>query len=328
LEPVQIAGTIVKRASLHNADIIQNLDLHLGDTVFVEKGGEIIPKITGVDITKRHPMFQKVKFIENCPECRTPLVRTEGEAAFYCPNDDGCPPQLKGKLEHFVSRKAMDIDGLGEETIGLLFNEGLAKNITELYELKKEPLANLERMGEKSAQRILDGLEASKKVPFERVLFAIGIRFVGETVAKTLAKRLHNIEKIQNAKKEELTEIDEIGERIAESVVEWFSKEEHILRIQKLKEVGLQFEISEEKLSGRTDKLAGLNIIISGTFEKFSRDELKEMIEKNGGKNAGSISRNTSYVLVGENMGPSKLDKANQLGVKIISEDEFLKMLE
>jgi len=328
LEPVPIAGTIVKRASLHNADIIQNLGLHLGDTVFVEKGGEIIPKITGVDETKRHPMFQPVKFIENCPECGTQLVRTEGEAAFYCPNDDGCPPQIKGKMEHFVSRKAMDIDGLGEETIGLLYDEGLAKNITELYDLKKEQLANLERMGEKSAQRILDGLEASKKVPFERVLFALGIRFVGETVAKTLAKKLHNIENIQTAKKEELVEIDEIGERIAESVVDWFSKEEHIQFIQKLKEVDLQFQISSEKLSGRTEKLAGLSIIISGTFEKYSRDELKEMVEKNGGKNVGSISKNTSYVLAGENMGPSKLDKANQLGVKIISENEFLKMLD
>lgn len=328
LEPVQIAGTIVKRASLHNADIIQNLDLHLGDTVFVEKGGEIIPKITGVDASKRHPMFQPVKFIENCPECTTKLVRTEGEAAFYCPNEDGCPPQIKGKMEHFVSRKAMDIDGLGEETIELLYENALAKNITELFELKKEQLANLERMGEKSAQRIMDGLEASKQVPFERVLFALGIRFVGETVAKTLAKKLHNIENIQNAKKEELTEIDEIGERIAESVVEWFSKEEHRLRIQKLKEVGLQFQISEEKLSGRTEKLAGLNIVISGTFNQFSREQLKEMIEKNGGKNVGSISKNTSYVLAGDNMGPSKLEKANQLGVKIILEDEFLKMLE
>jgi DNA ligase (NAD+) len=327
LEPVPIAGTIVKRASLHNADIIQNLDLHLGDTVFVEKGGEIIPKITGVDETKRHPMFQPVKFIENCPECATILVRTEGEAAFYCPNEDGCPPQIKGKMEHFVSRKAMDIDGLGEETIELLYDKGLAKNITELYRLKKEQLANLERMGEKSAQRILDGLEASKKVPFERVLFALGIRFVGETVAKTLAKKLHNIENIQTAKKEELVEIDEIGDRIADSVVEWFSKEEHKQRIEKLKEVGLQFQISEEKLSGRTEKLAGLSIIISGTFNKFSRDELKEMIEQNGGKNVGSISKNTSYVLAGENMGPSKLEKANQLGVKIISENEFLKIL-
>lgn len=328
LVPVQIAGTIVKRASLHNADIIQNLGLHLGDTVYVEKGGEIIPKITGVDTAKRNPMFQPVKFIDNCPECGTKLIRTEGEAAFYCPNEDGCPPQIKGKMEHFVSRKAMDIDGLGEETIELLYGQGLAKNITELYELKKDQLANLERMGEKSAQRILDGLEASKKVPFERVLFALGIRFVGETVAKTLTKKLHNIENIQSAKKEELTEIDEIGERIADSVAGWFSKEENRQCVQKLKEAGLQFQISGEKLLGSTEKLAGLNIIISGTFNHYSRDELKEMIEQNGGKNVGSISKNTSYVLAGKNMGPGKLEKANQFGVKIISEDEFLKMLE
>jgi DNA ligase (NAD+) len=328
LEPVPIAGTTVKRASLHNADIIQNLDLHLGDTVFVEKGGEIIPKITGVDATKRHPMFQPVKFIENCPECATKLVRSEGEAAFYCPNDDGCPPQIKGKMEHFVSRKAMDIDGLGQETIELLYNQELAKNITDLYNLKKEQLESLERMGEKSAQRILDGLAASKNVPFERVLFALGIRFVGETVAKTLAKKLHNIDNIQNAKKEELVEIDEIGERIAESVVEWFLKEEHVQLVQKLKENGLQFQIGEEQLTGRTEKLARLSIIISGTFEKYSRDELKEMIERNGGKNVGSISKKTNYLLAGDNMGPSKLEKANQFGVPIISEDEFLKMLE
>ena len=328
LEPVPIAGTTVKRASLHNADIIQNLDLHLGDTVFVEKGGEIIPKITGVNATKRHPMFQPVKFIENCPECGTKLIRSEGEAAFYCPNEDGCPPQIKGKMEHFVSRKAMDIDGLGQETIELLNNHGLAKNITDLYNLKKEQLESLDRMGEKSAQRILDGLAASKNVPFQRVLFALGIRFVGETVAKTLAKKLHNIDNIQNAKKEELVEIDEIGERIAVSVVEWFLKDEHIQLVQKLKENGLQFQISEDKLTGRTEKLSGLSIIISGTFEKYSRDELKEMIERNGGKNVGSISKKTNYLIAGENMGPSKLEKANQLGVPIISEDEFLKMLE
>jgi DNA ligase (NAD+) len=328
LEPVPIAGTVVKRASLHNADIIQNLDLHLNDTVYVEKGGEIIPKITGVDISKRHPMFQKVEFITECPECGTTLTRTEGEAAFYCPNEDGCPPQIKGKMEHFVSRKAMDIDGLGEETIELLYSRNLIKNITDLYNLKKEQLEGLERMGEKSAQRILDGLEASKKVPFERVLFALGIRFVGETVAKTLVKKLHTIENIQMAKLEELKEIDEIGGRIAESVAEWFSKEEHLQFIQKLRETGLQFRISEEQISSRTSKLGGLSIIISGTFGKYSRDELKQMIEQNGGKNVGSISKKTDYLLAGENMGPSKLEKANQLGVPIISEDEFLKMLE
>ncbi len=327
LEPVQIAGTVVKRASLHNADFIENLDLHINDTVFVEKGGEIIPKITGVEISKRHPMFQKVEFIRNCPECGTSLIRTEGEAAFYCPNEDGCPPQIKGKMEHFVSRKAMDIDGIGQETIELLYNEGLAKNIADLYLLQKPQLEALDRMAEKSAQRILDGLNASKNVPFERVLFALGIRFVGETVAKTLVKKLHSIENIQSAKKEELTEIDEIGGRIAESVVDWFSKQDHIQLIEKLKENGLQFQISEDKISNRTDKLSGLSIIISGTFEKYSRDELKQMIEQNGGKNIGSISKKTNYVLAGDNMGPSKLEKANQLGIPIISEDDFLKML-
>lgn len=328
LEPVQIAGTTVKRASLHNADIIANLDLHENDTVFVEKGGEIIPKITGVDVLKRHPMFRKLEFIKNCPECGTPLVRTEGEAAYYCPNDDDCPPQIKGKMEHFVSRKAMDIDGLGQETIELLYNQKLIKKITDFYNLKKEQLESLERMGEKSAQRILDGLEASKKVPFERVLFALGIRFVGETVAKTLAKKLHNIERISASTNADLLEIDEIGERIATSVTEWFLNEEHQKLVETLKEKGLQFEISEEQITSKTDKLNGLSIIISGTFEKYSRDELKDMIEQNGGKNVGSISKKTNYLLAGDNMGPSKLEKANQLGVPIISEDEFLKMLE
>jgi DNA ligase (NAD+) len=328
LEPVQIAGTIVKRATLHNADIIQNLDLHLDDTVFVEKGGEIIPKITAVDASKRHPMFQAITFIKNCPECGTELIRKEGEAAHYCPNEDGCPPQIKGKMEHFVSRKAMDIDGIGQETIELLYNEGLVKNITDFYRLKKEQLEVLERMAEKSAQRILDGLEASKKVPFERVMFALGIRFVGETVAKTLVKKLHTIENIIAQKQEQLVEIDEIGDRIAESVLEWFSKEEHLALIKNLQEQGLQFAISDKQLEGQTDKLAGLSIIISGTFEKHSRDELKKMIEKNGGKNVGSISKKTSYMLAGNNIGPSKLEKVNKLAIPMISEDDFLKMLE
>ena len=328
LEPVPIAGTTVKRASLHNADIIAGLDLHENDTVFVEKGGEIIPKITGVDVSKRHPMFRKIEFIKNCPECGTLLVRTEGAAAFYCLKDDGCPPQIKGKMEHFVSRKAMDIDGLGEETIELLYRQQLVKGITDLYNLTKEQLARLERMGEKSAERILNGLETSKSVPFERVLFALGIRFVGETVAKTLAKNLHTIENIQFKTKEELTGIDEIGDKIAESIVDYFSKPEHHEIIRVLKEKGLQFAISEEKMVDKTDKLKGLNIVISGTFEKHSRDELKDLIEQNGGKNVGSISKKTSYVLAGENMGPSKLEKANELGIPIISEDDFLKMLE
>ncbi len=328
LEPVPIAGTIVKRASLHNADIIANLDLHENDTVFVEKGGEIIPKITGVDVSQRHPMFRKIEFIKNCPECGTPLVRNEGEAAFYCPDDDHCPPQIKGKMEHFVSRKAMDIDGLGEETIELLYSRGLIKGITDLYNLTKEQLAGLDRMGEKSADRILSGLDTSKSVPFERVLFALGIRFVGETVAKTLAKNLHTIENIQFKTKEELTAIDEIGDKIAESIVAYFSKPEHHEIIRILKEKGLQFAISEDKMVDKTDKLKGLNIVISGTFEKHSRDELKDLIEQNGGKNVGSISKKTSYVLGGDNMGPSKLEKANELGIPIISEGDFLKMLE
>mgnify|MGYP003850861033 CR=1 FL=1 len=328
LEPVPIAGTIVKRASLHNADIIKNLDLHLGDTVNVEKGGEIIPKITGVDPAKRHPMFKPVEFIENCPECGTPLIRREGEAAHYCPNEDGCPPQIKGKMEHFVSRKAMDIDGIGQETIELLYKENLARNIGDLYELKKEQLENLERMAEKSAQRITDGLEASKEVPFERVLFALGIRYVGETVAKTLVKKLHTIENIKNQTVDQLTNIDEIGQRIAESVVDWFSKPEHLELLEKLEEKGLQFAISEDQLEGYTDKLAGFNIVISGTFEQHSRDELKALIEKNGGKNVGSISKKTSYLLAGNNIGPSKLEKVKKLNIPMISEEEFLKMIE
>lgn len=328
LEPVQIAGTMVKRASLHNADIINNLDLHVEDTVYVEKGGEIIPKITGVDTSKRHPMFQAIKFMNECPECGTKLIRNKGEAAHYCPNEDGCPPQIKGKMEHFVSRKAMDIDGLGQETIELLYHNGLAKNIKDFYFLEKTQLENLERMAEKSAQRILDGLEASKKVPFERVLFALGIRFVGETVAKTLVNKLHNIENLKSKTVEQLIEIDDIGERIAESVVDWFSKKEHIELIDQLQKIGLQFKIDEQKLSGQTEKLKGLSIIISGTFEQNSRDELKKLIEKNGGKNVGSISKKTTYLLAGNNIGPSKLEKAKKLEIPIISEDEFLKMIE
>ena len=328
LEPVLIAGTIVKRASLHNADIIQNLDLHLNDTVFVEKGGEIIPKITGVDIQKRDPAAQPVTFIEHCPECGAGLIRNEGEAAHYCPNEDNCPPQIKGKIEHFVSRKAMDIDGLGQETIDLLFNRGLVKSVADLYRLKKEQLAGLERMGEKSAQRILDGLEASKKVPFERALYALGIRFVGETVAKKLAKEVISIQNLIEKTKEDLIKIDEIGDRIADSVVDYFSNDEHLKIIDFLEKQGVQFHLSEEQLTNRTEKLAGLNIVISGTFQKFSRDELKKLIEQNGGKNTGSISKNTSYVLAGENMGPSKLERANSLGIPVISEDDFLKMIQ
>ncbi len=327
LDPVLIAGTIVKRATLHNADIMEKLDLHLNDTVHVEKGGEIIPKITGIDASKRIPMAQKVEFITECPECGSALIRKEGEAAHYCPNEEGCPPQIKGKIEHFVSRKAMDIDGLGQETIDLLYNAGLVKGIADLYRLDKRQLVRLERIQDKSAQRILDGLEASKKVPFERVLFALGIRFVGETVAKTLAKRLHSIDHIISKTKEELVEIDEIGDRIAESIDGFFLNPKHLELVKFLKLQGLQFEITEEKQNNRTEKLKELNFVISGTFNQKSRDELKEIIEQNGGRNVGSISKKTSYVLAGENMGPSKLEKANKLGIPIISEEDFLIML-
>ncbi len=328
LDPVLLAGTTVKRASLHNADIIKNLDLHIGDSVYVEKGGEIIPKIVGVDANSRHPMAQPVDFIKNCPECGTLLVRNEGEAAFYCPNETGCPPQIKGKMEHFISRKAMNIDGLGEETIELFYNQGMIRNAADLYELKKEKISRLERLGEKSADRILKGLEDSKTVPFERVLFALGIRFVGETVAKILANRLINIDNIKNASIEELTNIDEIGSKIAESVYNYFRNEENLKLIARLKQHELQFELNETSIQNRSDKLSGLSIIISGTFVQYSRDELKKMIEQNGGKNVSSISKNTSYLLAGNNIGPSKLGKVQKLNIPIISEEDFLKMLE
>ncbi len=328
LEPVLIAGTIVKRASLHNADIIKKLDLHLNDTVFVEKGGEIIPKITGVDKEKRHPMSLSVEFINECPECGTQLVRNEGEAAHYCPNETGCPPQIKGRIEHFVSRKAMDIDGLGQETIDLFYSARLINGIADLYKLDKEKLIQLDRIQEKSAQRILDGLEASKRVPFERVLFALGIRFVGETVAKTLVNQLHSIENIKSKTKEELLDINEIGEKIAESIVDYFSNPLHLELINFLRSQGLQLQIAEDKLTGRTEKLKGLNFVISGTFAQHSRDELKSMIEQNGGKNVGSISKKTNYLVAGENMGPSKREKAEQLGVPVISENDFIEMLQ
>ena len=328
LDPVQLAGTTVKRATLHNADIIKNLDLHVGDTVFVEKGGEIIPKIVSVDQSLRHPMFPKVIFIKNCPECGTPLIRQEGEAAYYCPNEDGCPPQIKGRIEHFISRKAMNIDGLGGETIDLLYTEGLIRNSADLYDLQKDQISRLERLGDKSADRMLKSLDESRHVPFEKVLFALGIRFVGETVAKILATRLVNIENIENASLEELTAVNDIGGRIAESVRLYFSHPENIRLIERLKEKGLQMQIDEASLANRSQKLKGLSIIISGTFDKNSRDDLKKMIEQNGGKNVSSISGNTSYLLAGNNIGPSKLDKAKKLNIPIISEDEFLKMID
>jgi DNA ligase (NAD+) len=273
-------------------------------------------------------MAQPVNFITNCPECGTTLIRKDGEAAHYCPNEDGCPPQIKGKMEHFISRKAMNIDGLGSETIDLLYNEGLVKNIADLYELRKEQISRLERLGDKSADRILKSLEESKLVPFEKVLFALGIRFVGETVAKILANKLISIEQIESATLEELTEIDEIGGRIAESVKSYFANPENIALVERLKTVGLQMQLDESTLANRSEKLKGLQIIISGTFEKNSRDDLKKMIEQNGGKNVSSISKNTSYMLAGANIGPSKLEKVQKLNIPIISEEEFLKMIE
>jgi DNA ligase (NAD+) len=327
LTPVLLAGTIVKRASLHNADIINKLDLHLQDVVFVEKGGEIIPKIVEVNDSLRHPMAEKVRFIKSCPECGTELIRREGEAAHYCPNETGCPPQIKGKIIHFISRRAMDIDGLGEETIDLLYHEKLVANSADLYDLKASQLIPLERMGEKSAERILNSLNESKNVPFERVLYALGIRFVGETVAKKMARKLNSIDRIRQASLDELVSIDEIGDKIAVSVVNYFKNEKNLEMIERLKIVGLQFELDPEIISARSNKLEGKSIVISGTFEKYSRDELKAMIEKHGGKNAGSISKSTSYLLGGNNIGPSKMEKVEKLGIPVISEEDFLKLI-
>jgi DNA ligase (NAD+) len=327
LDPVQLSGTTVKRASLHNADIIASLDLHIGDMVFVEKGGEIIPKITAVDFDARLLIGDKVNFIKNCPECGSNLIRIEGEAAHYCPNENGCPPQIKGKMEHFVSRKAMNIDGLGSETIALLFENGLLKNIADIYELKVPDLARLERLGNKSAVNIKSSCEVSKDVPFERVLFALGIRYVGETVAKKLAFAFKTIEKLETATFEELIAVDEIGERIAQSVQKYFSDERSIELINRLKKHGLQMQVSEDKLQPAGDALSGLSIVISGTFSKHSRDEYKTLIEQNGGKNVGSVSAKTSFILAGENMGPEKLKKAENLGVKLVNETEFLAMI-
>lgn len=328
LEPVQLSGTVVKRASLHNADIIENLDLYIGDMVYVEKGGEIIPKITGVDTTLRSFMIgEKVKFINQCPECGSTLIRYEGEAAHYCPNDSACPPQIKGKIEHFISRKAMNIDGLGPETVDSFYSLGLIQNTADLYQLTIEKIKDLDGKGEKSAENIINGIEQSKKVPFERVIFALGIRFVGETVAKKIAKSFTNIDELINASKEELINIDEIGEKIAQSILNFFSNETNRTLIQRLKDAGLTLQRSEEERADYTDKLSGLSIVISGVFTHYSRDEYKAMIEKNGGKNVGSISAKTSFILAGENMGPSKLEKANKLGIKIINEEEFLKLI-
>lgn len=327
LEPVLLAGTTVKRASLHNADIIEGLDLYLGDKVFVEKGGEIIPKIVGVDVEARGLLVgDKVRFIRSCPECGTPLMRPEGEAAHYCPNEAGCPPQIKGKIEHFVTRRAMNIN-MGPETVEDLYEAGYIKDTADLYTLEIADLLRLERWADKSARNLMASLEESKQVPFERVLYGLGIRFVGETVAKRLVSAFHSMEQLEQASFEDLTAVDEIGERIARSIIAYFADERNRTLVNRLKEYGLQMSVAEEKLANRSEKLKGLSIVISGTFAKHSRDEYKAMIEQHGGKNSGSVSGKTDYILAGDNMGPAKLEKAAKLGVKIINEDEFLNMI-
>lgn len=328
LEPVLLAGTVVKRASLHNADIIKGLDLHIGDQVYVEKGGEIIPKIVGVNKEARSFMIgDEVRFVNRCPVCGTLLVRIEGEAAYYCPNDMGCPPQIKGRIEHFVTRRAMNIN-MGPETVEDLYEAGLVTNVADLYELKMADLMHLERWAEKSARNLMESLRNSKNVSFERVLYALGIRYVGETVARRLAKAFRSMERLEKATAEELLAVDDIGERIAESVIDYFSNERNREVVDRLKSHGLQMELPEGDTNGGNDKLKGLTIVISGTFAKHSRDEYKVMIERNGGKNSGSVSGKTDFILAGDNMGPAKLEKAAKLGVKIINEEEFLKMIE
>jgi DNA ligase (NAD+) len=326
LDPVELAGTIVKRASLHNADQVEKLDIRVDDTVFVEKGGEIIPKIIAVDLSKRQENALPTEYITHCPECNTELIRTEGDAKHYCPNYYGCNPQIIGRIQHYISRKAMDIEGLGGETVALLVNEGLINNYADLYELTKEDVIPLERMAEKSADNLINGIAKSKEIPFGRVLYAIGIRYVGETVAKKLAKHYKNIENLASATMEDLVNVDEIGVKIAESVVEFFAIEDNKNIIERLKHFGVQLEISADKLANQTEKLKSLTFVVSGVFHSVSRNELKKLIEDNGGKVSGSISSKTSYIVAGDNMGPSKKTKAEQLNIPIITENEFLQM--
>jgi len=338
LEPVQLAGTTVKRASLHNEDIIRKLDIRIGDKVYVEKGGEIIPKIIGVNISERKPALQPVLFIKECPECGTPLIRKEGEAAHYCPNEDSCPPQIKGKLEHFISRKAMNIDSLGEGKIEMLFENGLVRNIADLYDLTYEQLFGLEKVivdngkekklsfQEKTAKKIIEGIEKSKNIPYQKVLFALGIRYVGETVAKKLAAHFKDIDQLATASSEELIEVDEIGEKIAESVIRWFQKPEHREIIERLRTAGVQLSTQGED-KPENNLLSGKSFVVSGVFNRHSREDIKALIEKYGGKNASSISSKTDYVLAGENMGPAKKQKAESLGIPIISEEDFEEMI-
>ncbi len=337
LEPVKLVGTTVKRASLHNADIIEALDVRIGDTVFVEKGGEIIPKIVGVNLAKRPQEAEKLKFIDKCPECGTPLVRKEGEAQHYCPNEDGCPPQIKGRIEHFISRNAMNIDSLGEGKVEMLYDNGLVKDVADLYDLTYDKLIGLEKIlksqddkkisfQEKTVKNILKGIEASKNVPFDRVLYALGIRYVGRTVAGKLANHYHSIEKLMEASYEELVQVDEIGEKIAESIIKFFAREKNIKIIKRLKEKGIRFEL-ENPLQVKSDKLAGKTIVASGKLANFSREEIKTLIMENGGKPASSVSKKTDFLLAGENIGPNKLAKAKELGIPVITEEEFLNMI-
>jgi len=328
LQPVELAGTIVKRASLHNADQIEKLDVRIGDWVYVEKGGEIIPKIMGVDLDRRPAESIQTVYISSCPECDTPLVRNEGEAQHYCPNDVGCTPQIIGRIQHYISRKALDIEGLGGETVALLVHEGLIRDYADLYELTADQIIHLDRMAEKSADNLVKGVQASKDVPFERVLFGLGIRYVGETVAKKLAKHYKSIEALSKATLEDLEQVDEIGIKIAESVVDFFSKEANVQLVSRLILYGLQLQLSEEALSNQSTQLEGLRFVVSGVFETVSRDELKALIDSNGGKVVSSISAKTSYVVAGANMGPSKRSKAESLQVPIISEQAFLEMID
>lgn len=327
MEPVQLAGTTVRRATLNNEDFIRSLDLHIGDYVYVEKGGEIIPKIVGVDIEQRPIIAQPVTFITHCPECGAKLVRYEGEAAYYCPNDAGCPPQIKGRIEHFISRKAMNIDSIGPETVDDFYRHGLVRNVADLYDIEVQQI-NGDGSRQKSAEKIVNGIEASKQVPFERVVFALGIRFVGETTARLLARHFKTIDALAAASLQDLLEVEGVGEVIAKSVMTYFRNPVTMQIVERLRGYGLQMALSEEQMSSATDKLAGKSIVISGVFAHHSRDEYKQMIEQNGGKNVGSISGKTSFILAGENMGPAKLQKAEKLGIQIVDEETFLKMIE
>lgn len=326
MDAVQLAGTVVKRATLNNEDFIRNFDLHIGDYVYVEKGGEIIPKIVGVDVDRRPVDAEPVKFIDKCPECGTPLVRYKGEAAHYCPNDTGCPPQIKGRIEHFIARRAMNIDSLGPETVDEYYRRGLVHNIADLYTIKVQDI-NGSGNRERSARKIVDGIAASRQVPFERVVFALGIRFVGETSARLLARHFKTMDALQNASMQELMEVEGVGEVIAKSVIAYFHNPVNLDIVERLRSYGLQMQLSEEQISGATDKLAGKSIVISGVFAKHSRDEYKALIEQNGGKNVGSISGKTSFILAGDNMGPSKLQKAEKLGIPLVNEEQFIEMI-